>query len=249
MDTRSSVAQRRYHHCERKRKLLPCKSPRGSSAQGLARAEWLAGAESGAKFRSSSDFDRSLPLVAIEGGSALGLKCLRCRSRLARLRNSAPLSERFARCALLRLGQDLVQSFRKVRQRLPRGPRGLGCGRLSSEDRPDSAQLGRRNLPELPALRVNESTASPVTGSTSKLTPLTSLQSFTWESSLMSPCAGQRSSQRSSPFANTSCTLNVIFAVDLAFAMGGLSDVSDHGASPANASAATRRTLERSLQP
>ena len=71
----------------------------GSSAQGLARAEWLTGAESGAKFRSSSDFDRSLPLVAIEGGSALGLKCLRCRSRLASLRNSAPLSERFARCA------------------------------------------------------------------------------------------------------------------------------------------------------
>src|SRR5439155_14722746 len=36
---------------------------------------------------------------------------LRSRSRLARLRNFAPLSERFARCALLRLGRDLVQSF------------------------------------------------------------------------------------------------------------------------------------------
>jgi len=33
---------------------------------------------------------------------------LRSRSWLARLRNVAPLSERFARCALLRLGRDLV---------------------------------------------------------------------------------------------------------------------------------------------
>ena len=65
-------------------------------------------------FEALSAVVRSLPLVAIDGSRALGWKCLRSRSRLARLRNFAPLSERFARCALLRLGRDLVQSLPSV---------------------------------------------------------------------------------------------------------------------------------------
>src|SRR5437773_5448522 len=87
--------------------------PNGSRARKASRS-----------FEALSVVVRSLPLVAIEGSRALGWKCLRSRSRLARLRNFAPFSERFARCALLRLRRDLVQSFPswvRARRRRDRG--------------------------------------------------------------------------------------------------------------------------------
>ena len=62
------------------------------------------------------------------------------------------------------------ESSRRVVQRL----NGNRTGRLRL-----SPQPGRRSLAELPKLRVNESTASDVVGSISKLTPRTSFQSFT----------------------------------------------------------------------
>ena len=65
-------------------------------------------------------------------------------------------------------------------------------------------QAERRSLPP-GLLRVNENTASPVTGSTLRSTSRTRNQLSTGESILSAP-AGQRTSQRSSPFANISRT-------------------------------------------